>query len=195
MPLYIPSSTILGSTMMRRTSSGVALYSRETMRELVHTDLPEPVVPAMSRWGSLEMSHTTQRLLMSLPTAKDTLEVREQNSREPMTSWMGTALTWRLGTSMPTVEILSGMGAMRTAGAPRARAMSSARLVILLSFTPCSSSSSYRVTEGPRVTFTSLASTPKERMVSLRRIWLALSSCKLAGSPPPGASFRRERGG
>ena len=28
--------------------TGVDLYSRETMRELVQTDLPEPVVPAIS---------------------------------------------------------------------------------------------------------------------------------------------------
>ena len=60
--------------MIRRTSSGVALYSREMIRELVHTDLPEPVVPAMSRWGSLAMLPTMQLPPMSLPTAKETLD-------------------------------------------------------------------------------------------------------------------------
>ena len=74
------------------------------------------------------------------------------------------------------------MGAMRTPEAPRARAMSSARLVSLFSRTPWSSSSSYRVTEGPRVTLTMLASMPKEWMVSSSRCRLALSSTR--ASPP-----------
>ncbi len=82
---------------------------------------------------------------------------------------MPTDVTARLGTSMPTVAILSGMGATRTAAAPRESAMSSERLVILLSLTPCSSAISYRVTEGPRVTSVMRASTPKERRVSSSR--------------------------
>ena len=165
------------------------------MRELVHTDLPEPVVPAMSRWGSLAMLPTMQLPPMSLPTAKATLEGWSRNSLESMTSWMWTGLTSLLGTSMPTVEILSGIGAMRTPVAPRARAMSSARLVILLSLTPCSNSISYRVTEGPRTTLTMRASTPKDWMVSARRAWLACSSlaAPTPTSPPPSSS--RETGG
>ena len=139
------------------------------IRELVHTDLPEPVVPAMSRWGSLAMLPTMQWPPMSLPTAKDTLEGLSVNSLEPMTLWMFTGDTSLLGTSMPTMEIWSGMGAMRTPEAPRARAMSSERLVSLLSRTPWSSSTSYRVTEGPRVTSEMRASMPKDRMVSASR--------------------------
>ena len=162
--------------MMRRTSSGVALYSREVMMELVHTDLPEPVVPAMSRWGILAMLPTMGLPPMSLPTAKETLEALSVKALEPMTEWMFTGVTALLGTSMPTMEIWSGMGAMRTPVAPRDRAMSSARLVSLFSRTPWSSSSSYRVTEGPRVTLMMLASMPKEWMVSVSRWRLALSS-------------------
>ena len=44
------------------------------MRELVQTDLPEPVVPAISRWGSLAMLPTIQLPPMSFPRAKATLE-------------------------------------------------------------------------------------------------------------------------
>ena len=181
--------------MIRRTSSGVALYSRETMRELVHTDLPEPVVPAMSRWGSLLMSPTMACPLMSLPTAKDTLDLLSVKAREPMTEWMDTGETTLLGTSMPTTEILSGMGAMRTPVAPRAKAMSSARLVSLFSRTPWSSSSSYRVTEGPRTTLMMLASMPKERMVSSSRWRLAFSSPRASPPSSPLPSFSRDRGG
>ena len=165
------------------------------MRELVHTDLPEPVVPAMSRWGSFAMLPTIQLPPMSLPTAKDTLEVLSRKARESMTSWIYTGETSLLGTSMPTMEILSGMGAMRTPWAPRARAMSSDRLVSLFSRTPWSSSSSYRVTEGPRVTLTMWASMPKERMVSSSRFWLAFSSPRASAPMAPSPSFSRETGG
>ena len=149
----------------------------------------------MSMWGSFAMFPTMQLPPMSLPTAKDTLEGLSVNALEPMTSRMATDVTVRLGTSMPTVEILSGIGAMRTAAAPRARAMSSDRLVILLSLTPCSSASSYRVTEGPRVTLTIWASTPKDWRVSSSLCWLACSS--LRASPPawPVPSDSKDRGG
>ena len=73
---------------------------------------------------------------MSLPTAKATVEGCWANSRDSITSRMRTAVTVLLGTSMPTAEILLGTGAMRTPLAPSARAMSSLRLVTLLSFTP-----------------------------------------------------------
>ena len=119
------------------------------MRELVQTLLPEPVVPAMSRWGSLVMFPTTHLPEMSLPTAKATLEGWVRNSSDSMTSRMGTGTVVLLGTSTPTTEFFPGMGAMRTLTAPRLKAMSPARLVTLLSFTPRFSSSSYRVTDGP----------------------------------------------
>ena len=76
---------------------------------------------------------------MSLPTAKATGDGWRVNSRDSMTSRMRTAVTVRLGTSMPTTEILLGTGATRTPLAPSASAISSDRLVILLSLTPCSS--------------------------------------------------------
>ena len=79
--------------MIRRTSSGVALYSRETIKLLVQTDLPEPVVPAMSMWGSRAMSPTTQLPPMSLPTAKDTLEGLSTKSLEEITSRAATGVT------------------------------------------------------------------------------------------------------
>src|SRR5574344_1133892 len=95
--------------MMNRTSSGVDLYSRLTIRELVQTDLPEPVVPAISTWGSLAMSPMMRLPPMSLPTAKATLALCPVNSRDSMTSRMRTGVTARLGTSMPTADILPGL--------------------------------------------------------------------------------------
>ena len=58
MPSYTESSSIFGSTMMKRTSSGVALRRMLMIIELTATDLPEPVVPAMSRCGALARSST-----------------------------------------------------------------------------------------------------------------------------------------
>ena len=162
---------------------------------LVHTDLPEPVVPAISKWGSLLMSPTMACPLISLPTAKDVLDLLLVKAVEPITEWMLTGETTLLGTSMPTTEILSGMGAMRTPAAPRARAMSSARLVSLFSLTPWSSSSSYRVTDGPLTTLMMLALIPKEWMVSPNRWRLALSSPRASPPISPPLSRSRDKGG
>ena len=93
----------------------------------MHTDLPEPVVPAMSTCGSFEIFPTMFLPLMSLPTA---------NSVDSSTVRMLTGETSLFGTSTPTTEILSGMGAMRTPLAPSARAISSCKFVIFESFTP-----------------------------------------------------------
>ena len=53
------SSTRLGSTRIIRTSSGVARVSTEVIRPLMHTDLPDPVAPAISMCGILARLATT----------------------------------------------------------------------------------------------------------------------------------------
>ena len=137
--------------------------------EFMHTDLPEPVVPAISIWGILAMLPTMQLPPMSLPTEKEDFPLARANSGESMTSRRDTVVTVRLGTSMPTMEILPGTAAIRTPEAPRLRAMSSAQEVSLLSRTPLSSSTSYRVTLGPRVTLMMWASMRKLARVSFSR--------------------------
>ena len=79
MPLYTPSSTIFGSIIMSLTSSGRALYSSDRMSEFMQTDLPEPVVPAMSMCGSFAMLPTMQSPPMSLPRAKLSFDFAEVN--------------------------------------------------------------------------------------------------------------------
>ena len=128
--------------MMSFTSSGSDLYSRLMMSEFMHTDLPEPVVPAMSRCGSFEILPTTASPAISLPMAKESLDLDDANFFESIISRRYTVLMSLFGTSMPTVDILSGMGAIRTLTTPSASAISPARFVSLLSFTPCSSSMS-----------------------------------------------------
>lgn len=80
------------------------------MSEFMQTDLPEPVVPAMSICGSLEMLPMMQLPPMSLPTANESLDLALRKAGESMMSRRQTALTILFGTSMPTVEILSGDG-------------------------------------------------------------------------------------
>ena len=171
------------------------MYSREMIMELVQTDLPEPVVPAMSRCGIRAMSPITFRLEMSLPTAKATWDFAFSNSLESMTLRSGTGETKRLGTSMPTTEFLPGIGAMRTLTAPRLSAISAARLVILLSLTPRSSSSSYRVTEGPLVTSMIFASMPKDCSVSASSSSVSCSSFPASAPEIPAMFFSRSTGG
>ncbi len=69
MPSYTDSSSIFGSIMIRRTCSAVALYSRLRIIALIATDLPEPVVPAISRCGMRARSATIGAPPMSLPSA------------------------------------------------------------------------------------------------------------------------------
>ncbi len=148
------------------------------MSEFMHTDLPEPVVPAMSICGSFAILPTTQSPPMSLPSAKLSLDLALMNFGDSMISRRYTVLTILFGTSMPTVDILSGMGAMRTFTTPRASARSPARFVTRASLTPCSSSISKRVTVGPRVTPTIAALMPKLLIAPSRRSLLTMISSR-----------------
>ncbi len=67
MPSYKPNSRRFGSTMIMRTSSGVALYRIDMISELSITLLPDPVDPAISRCGMDSSAATLMRPLMSLP--------------------------------------------------------------------------------------------------------------------------------
>ena len=69
MPSYTDNSSIFGSTRIRRTCSGVALYNRLSIMALMATDLPDPVVPATRTWGILARSATTGWPPISLPSA------------------------------------------------------------------------------------------------------------------------------
>ncbi len=69
MPSYTESSSIFGSTKMRRTWRGSALYRSDRIIALTATDLPEPVVPATSRCGIRARSAITGLPAMSLPSA------------------------------------------------------------------------------------------------------------------------------
>ena len=59
----------LGVDEQELASSGLERNSRLMMMLLTQTDLPLPVLPAMSRWGILHRSATWATPAMSLPSA------------------------------------------------------------------------------------------------------------------------------
>ena len=144
--------------------------------ELMQTDFPEPVEPAISRWGIFPMSAIAMFPAMSRPSAADKWLSESRNTSESMISRMVTAEITLLGTSMPTAALLGIGASMRTPAAARLSAMSSARPVILLILTPADGWSSYRVTAGPREISTIRVCTPKLARVSTSRWALAFIS-------------------
>ena len=108
MPSYAVSSTRLGSTSTMRTSSGVARVRMLTSRELMQTDLPAPVAPAMRMCGVLARLATTKPPSMSLPSATS---IGWWSSVAVLLRRMSPRLTFSrsvLGISMP-IALLPGI--------------------------------------------------------------------------------------
>ena len=108
----------------------------------MQTDLPEPVAPAISPCGIFAISVTTTLPPISRPRATVSLLfafINAGDSSMPRTPTTALAL---FGTSIPTAALL-GMGAsILTPAVARFRAISSAKFVILLIFTPAQGCSS-----------------------------------------------------
>ena len=163
--------------------------------ELMQTDLPLPVAPAMRTWGILAISPTATPPVMSLPRAMVRGLEAFWKAGESSISRMLTIETTLLGTSMPMAG-LPGMGAsMRTPLAERFRAMSSASPVTLLIFPPAAGWSSYRVTAGPLETSMMRAWTPKLFRVFSKSSALLRSSLVVSVWETAGGSSKRFRGG
>ena len=79
----------------------------------MHTDLPEPVVPAMSRWGIFARSAMTGWPAMSRPSATDSLLLEDWKELDSTSSRIRTVLRLLLGTSIPTAAF-PGLGASDT---------------------------------------------------------------------------------
>ena len=128
---------------------------------LRQTLFPEPVVPAISKWGIRIKSVIIGVPTISSPRAIGSFSEDSKKASLSRTSLRCTGSRELFGISMP-IAALPGIGAMiRMLCARKARARSSARFVILLIFTPGAGSSSYMVMTGPGLTSTTLPSTPK----------------------------------
>ena len=160
-PLYTESSTTFGSIIRSFTSLGLALYIILVIKVFIHTDLPDPVWPAIRVWGIFAISVTTMLPATSLPSANASFDLLFINSSDSIMSLKGTIFFSLFGTSIPTV-CLPGIGAsILIVSASKARAISSERLAILLTLTPSAGANSYLVMAGPTDTFSTFADTPK----------------------------------
>ena len=162
---------------------------------LIQTDLPEPVAPAINRWGIFAISDTTTFPLISFPVANASLEGWFLNSSDSSRSRSATALFSEFGTSIP-MAAFPGIGAsIRISDAARFSFISSDRETMRLTFIPCSGCSSYLVTLGPQLTFVIVTLTPKLSKVcwSFAAVLRISCSCPFAAFPFP--LFNKVRGG
>ena len=105
------------------------------------TDLPEPVVPAISRWGIFARSARTGAPPISLPSARASLWTDRSKLRAAIISRRKTVSRFWFGNSIP-ITLRPGTTATRTDRALIDRAISSARLITRDDFTPGAGSSS-----------------------------------------------------
>ena len=106
------------------------------MIELIHTDLPLPVAPAINRWGIEATSPTITLPDIFFPNAIVSRLLAERNSSVSTIYRIETVSILRLGTSIPTAALLGIGASILTPAVARLKAISSARPVILLIFTP-----------------------------------------------------------
>ncbi len=161
---------------------------------MTHTDLPDPVVPAISRCGMPVRSAAIAFPETSCPRAKRSGRFsRRWKASLSMISRNATSEMSSLGTSIPT-KPFPGTGAWtRMRVAAKARARSSARAVILLTrtrvrrsrFSMKSGSTPNWVIVGPRLISTTVAGAPKEFKVSsmICARWRSISSSICRSSP------------
>jgi hypothetical protein len=134
-PLKCISSTVLGSIISSFNRAWELLNKRQVMMELIQTLLPEPVAPAISRWGIVSRLAATGWPETSCPSATFKGESKSWNSFVSMTARSATREILSLGTSMPTMERPGTGASMRIGAAARASARSLERALILLTRT------------------------------------------------------------
>ena len=157
-------------------SSGRKRKSRLRIRVFMHTDLPLPVAPAISRCGASARSRMTGCPLMSLPSAIGIVALLFSHIGCSSSSRNVTGAEIAFGTSIPTVS-RPGMGVrMRRLSAFKAMAMLFCRLLIFSTRTPGAGLISNSVTRGPLVVSPRVPSMPKLSSVSCRISFLAAIS-------------------
>ena len=162
---------------------------------LMHTDLPEPVAPAIRRWGILARSATTDSPSRFLPRAMGSTRLLRWYSSPSTRSRMCTMRGIGLGTSIPTAAF-PGMGAtMRSEGARMASARSSASDAMRPTFTPGPGATSYCVTTGPTVRPAIAPSTRNVCNVSISFCPICSIWASPASPSSGGAGFNKSMGG
>ncbi len=135
--------------MIILTSFADALYNTLAIKALIQTDLPEPVVPAISTCGILARSATTVSPEISLPRTSVNGELDDSNSLEEMPSINLTISRFSLGNSIPMYDFPGIFSTTRTLIIDMPLARSLAKPTIVAAFTPGARSTSKRVITGP----------------------------------------------
>ena len=134
--LYTLSSTTLGSISNNFTSSGEDLYIILIIIVFMHTLLPEPVAPAISKWGILSIEETTGLPVTSFPKDNGISESISLYSSDKRISFKYTLSLILFGTSMPTAAF-PGIGAsILISEDAKVKAILSDNETILLNFIP-----------------------------------------------------------
>ena len=173
--LYPVSSTRLGSTRINFTSFGEARKRIEARNELIATDFPEPVAPAINKCGIFAISASTGSPATFSPSPTISLDFAFFIISLVKIVLMVTNSGDLFGISIPT-SARPGIGAsirICPVGAANANAKSLDKAVILESFVPKEISNAYCVTAGPRLTSRTFALIPNDS--SVRSIMLAFN--------------------
>ena len=106
------------------------------------TLFPDPVDPAIRRWGIFARSSVNTSPAIVFPMARGRSAFASRNAVELITLRIVTSDRWEFGISTPTADF-PGMGAMmRIPFAASLSAMSFSRLTMLLILTPLAGTSS-----------------------------------------------------
>ena len=127
--------------MMTRQSSGRSRYISERIIVLIATDLPEPVVPAISRCGMRARSTITGSPPMVLPRQSGSRACVSEYSLAASSSRSSTFSRFGLGSSMP-MALRPGTTATRAETLLIERAISSERPITREDLMPGAGSSS-----------------------------------------------------
>ena len=130
----------------------------------MHTDFPEPVVPATNKWGIDARSPIIGIPEIPLPKATGNFSSFLLNFSSPIISFRNTFSLFKLGISIPIV-LFPGIVATLVETELVFLAISSARLTIFDTLTPDAGSNSYKVTTGPQLILLILPSTPKSSKI------------------------------
>ena len=119
--------------MINLQVSGVCLYNREIIIELTPTDLPEPVVPAINKWGIVLKSTMIGFPAMSFPKQSGNFWFEFWNSLSSKICLNVTISLSLFGNSIPIV-LLPGIVDILADSELVFLAISSERFIILETF-------------------------------------------------------------
>ena len=117
---------------------------------LIHTDFPDPVVPAISKWGIVDRSPTNGNPDILFPKAIGSFISFLLNLSSEIISFKKTFSLFVFGISMPIV-FFPGIVATLVEIELVFLAISSAKFTILETLIPDAGSNSFKVTTGPQL--------------------------------------------